>query len=166
MEALPDSYRTLARWFPTLTARARAIGRSRETLTTWERNPARRVRRSTARAIDLVVGVAEEAERLIGDPRGAGEWMLAPQPAVRGATPAEFARAGRLAELRPLFQPEAVLPPVTRRISREQLRRADRAMVGRALPRAGMRERPRDPDEAEVLRRIGEREELIGPRER
>ena len=93
-------YRELARWFPSVTDRARALGRSRETLTSWERGRLEcTVKPSTARRITRVASVAEDVERLIGDARGVGRWMLAPQPQFLGKTPVEMIAAVRLGDL-------------------------------------------------------------------
>jgi uncharacterized protein (DUF2384 family) len=90
-----DAYRRLNRFFPTLSARSRALGLSRETLTRWERDPSSvRVRDATATSIESLVRVAEDAEDLIGDPRSAGDWLLAAQPALGGATAASVALDG------------------------------------------------------------------------
>jgi hypothetical protein len=94
MEPLPSEYATLSRWFPALSQRARALGLSRETLTRWERaSSPPRVRPGTARAVRSLASVAEDVERLVDDPSGAGAWLLAPQPALRGAPAARLAVA-------------------------------------------------------------------------
>jgi hypothetical protein len=157
--ALPTSeYRALARWFPTVTDRACALGRSRETLTSWERARLRHaVKPSTARRVLRVVSVAEDVERLVGDARGVGRWMLAPQPQFRGKTPVEMIAAGRLDELsKVVYEGETVTIP-ERRVRRS--RQAPRNVV--EFPR--QRERARSAGAAAVLRRIGEDDDLIGP---
>jgi uncharacterized protein (DUF2384 family) len=156
--ALPIStYRELSRWFPTVTDRARALGRSRETLTSWERELLTcTVQPSTAGRIASVASVATDVEELIGDARGVGRWMLAPQPQFRGRTPVEMIAANRLGELsKVIYRDEDVSPQRTVRRSS----RGPRDVVG--FPR--QRERERTATEAAVLRRIGEDEDLIGP---
>ena len=157
MEPLPPTYAELARWYPRLTDRARVLGISRQTLTAWERDPgAARVRRRTAACIDLVASVTADVEDLVGDPRGAGVWMRAPQPLAGGQTPAELVVARRVAEVRSLMLPSVPDLPV-RRIAA----RVPDAPLGflRVVPR----ERPRSREEALVLERIGEDPSLIGP---
>jgi len=150
-------YRELARWFPSVTDRARALGRSRETLTSWERGRLEcTVKPSTARRITRVASVAEDVERLIGDARGVGRWMLAPQPQFLGKTPVEMIAAGRLGDLsRVVYGGEEI----TSRRRGRRARRGPRNAVG--FPK--QRERPRSGAEAAVLRRIGEEDDMIGP---
>jgi hypothetical protein len=155
---LPASaYRELSRWFPTVSDRARALGRSRETLTGWERELLDcTVKPSTARRITCVASVTGDVEELIGDARGAGRWMLTPQPLLRGKTPVEMIGVGRLDELSGVIYPGGRITP------RRTVRRASSAPQGVvSFPRR--RERERSADEAAVLRRIGEDEALIGP---
>ena len=155
---LPASaYLELSRWFPTLSDRARALGRSRETLTAWEREKLGcSVKPSTAAIVRSVASVAADVEELVGDASGAGRWMLTPQPQLRGRTPVEMIRLGLLGELSRLVYS------------------ADRAKPGRVVRRPveapegvidfpRTRDRPRSADEARALRRIGEDEGLIGP---
>jgi hypothetical protein len=100
--------------------------------------------------------VATDVEELIGDARGVGRWMLAPQPQFRGRTPVEMIAANRLGELsKVIYRDEDVSPQRTVRRSS----RGPRDVVG--FPR--QRERERTATEAAVLRRIGEDEDLIGP---
>jgi hypothetical protein len=155
---LPTSeYRELARWFPTVADRARALGRSRETVTGWERGRLEcTVQPSSARQITRVASVAEEVEQLMGDARGVGRWMLAPQPQFLGKTPVEMIAAGRLVDLsKVVYGGQGITP--RRRVSRA--RRGPRNAVG--FPR--QRERVRSGAEAAVLRRVGEEDALIGP---
>lgn len=156
--ALPTAeYRQLLRWFPTLSDRARALGRSRETLTSWERGLlACAVKPSTAGRIARVGSVAGDVESLVGDPRAAGRWMLTPQPQLGGTTPVQMIAAGRLDELSGLIYRGREIAPQRR------IRRASRA-PGDVVAFPRQRERGRSADEAAVLRRIGEAEELIGP---
>ena len=125
MASLPDDYTTLARWLPSLSARADVLGLSRQTLTAWERRQQPAVRRATARAIERVAAVAELAERRIGEPRGVGRWLRAPQPALGGRSPAELLRASDPAgwsavrrSLSPIVQASA------RRVAFTELRKA------------------------------------------
>jgi hypothetical protein len=156
---LPASeYRELSRWFPTVTDRARALGRSRETLTSWERGLlACQVKPSTARRVMHVASVAADVEELVGDARGVGRWMLAPQPQFRGKTPVEMIAAGRLNELsQVVYQAENITAP-------ERTVRRSRQAPRNAVDFPRRRERARAADEAAVLVRIGEDADLIGP---
>ncbi len=163
---LPDSYGELRRWFPTLVARSRALGRSRETLRTWERSGTPvPVRPSSARMIDIVASVAGDVERLVGDPVRSGDWMLTAQPALRGRTPAELARLGTaeaLRELRGTIMPERATV-VGGSVSAAEIELARHRTRSLGLPLDRGRERPRTADKARVLRRVGTREALIGP---
>jgi hypothetical protein len=158
MEPLPPTYGQLARWYPRLTDRARALGFSRQTLTTWERNPdTARLRAGAARAINLVASVTADVEDLVGSADGAGAWMCTPQPLAGGRIPATLARERRFAELRRLIFPDPPSTPV-RRI---ELADADRGRP--SFPTMVRRERPRSAQEARLLERLGEDPMLIGP---
>jgi hypothetical protein len=158
MEPLPLTYAQLARWYPRLTDRARALGFSRQTLTTWERNPdAARLRAGAARRINLVASVTADVENLVGSADGAGAWMCAPQPLAGGQIPAALARERRFAELRRLIFPDPPSAPV---------RRIEMTDAGRgrpSFPTMVRRERPRSPQEARLLELLGEDPMLIGP---
>jgi hypothetical protein len=157
MERLPPAYPTLTRWYPRLTDRARALGVSRQTLTAWERDPEEaRLRRRTARRVELVASVTADVEALVGDAAGAGAWMVAPQPLAGGRTPAQLVVERRLAEVRSLMLPSVPDSPV-RRIT------AWAPDAPRGFPTIVPRERPRSRGEALVLQRIGEDPALIGP---
>jgi hypothetical protein len=158
MEPLPPTYGQLARWYPRLTDRARALGFSRQTLTTWERTPdAARLRAGAARRIDLVASVTADVERLVGSADGAGAWMCTPQPLAGGQIPAALARERRFAELRRLIFPDPPSSPL-RRI---EMTDADRGRS--SFPTVVRRERPRSAAEARLLQRLGEDPMLIGP---
>jgi hypothetical protein len=158
MERLPLTYTQLARWYPRLTDRARALGFSRQTLTTWERNPdAARLRAGAARRISLVASVTADVERLVGSADGAGAWMCAPQPLAGGQIPAALARERRFAELRRLIFPDPPSSP----IRRVEMTDADRGRP--SFPTLVRRERPRSAPEARLLERLGEDPMLIGP---
>lgn len=158
METLPPTYAQLTRWYPRLTDRARVLGYSRQTLTTWERDPgAARLREGAVRRINLVVSVTADVEDLVGSADGAGAWMCAPQPLAAGRTPATLARDRRFAELRRLMFPAPAAEPV-RRIETVA---ADRGEP--VFPSMVRRERPRSAEEAQLLERLGEDPELIGP---
>ncbi len=165
MLPLPVEYDRLARWFPAATARADAIGVTREMLRRWESADARatrpRVRAQTARAVELVAEVAREVERLVGDPQGAGRWMLAPQPALRGARVVDLARCGRLDVVAQLLVRPVDDRPIRQFTSEAVRRGADQIRTPGAGPLR--RERPRGGSKAEVLRRIGVDDALIGP---
>jgi hypothetical protein len=153
-----DRYRALVRFFPTLSDRSRALGLSRETLTRWERDPdSANVRPATGRAIETLVRVAEDAEELTGDAQAAGVWLLAPQPALRGATVAAVARDGTDAALarieRLLLSETPSLPPAVPRGS----------IARRSVAVGYRRTRPRDPVKAGLLREVGAEEAQIGP---
>ena len=158
MEPLPPAYRQLGRWYPRLADRARALGLSRQTLTSWERDPdGARVRHATARRVNLLASVTAEVEEAVGEATGAGAWMSAPQPLADGATPAALVREGRLRELHGLmFAPEKTVG--TRRV-----RVGARHDPAPSLPGTVRRERPRSPEGARVLRMIGEDPAAIGP---
>jgi transcriptional regulator with XRE-family HTH domain len=156
MKPLPSTYGALARWYPRLTDRARALGISRQTLTAWERDrDAVRMRPRTAARIDLVASVTADVEDLVGDPAGAGVWMRAPQPLAGGRTPAQLVVERRLAEVRNLMFPSVPDSPA-RRVT---VRVADTHFGFGVVPR----ERPRSRGEALVLERIGEDPRMIGP---
>jgi hypothetical protein len=158
MEPLPPTYGQLARWYPRLTDRARALGVSRQTLTTWERNPdVARLRAGAARRIDLVASVTADVERHVGSVDGAGVWMCAPQPLAGGQIPAVLARERRFAELRRLIFPDPPSSP----IRRVEMTDADRGRP--SFPTLVRRERPRSAAEARLLQRLGEDPMLIGP---
>jgi hypothetical protein len=159
MEPLPSQYAALSRWFPALSQRARALGLSRETLTRWERaSSPPRVRPATARAVRSLASVAEDVERLVDDAPGAGAWLLAPQPALRGGSAAALARAADTSSLRTLTE---LASPTQRVVAdrREGLRAQPPATWAAAAPRL----RPRDPAEAALLARMGQDEATIGP---
>jgi hypothetical protein len=157
MEILPPTYAMLSRWYPRLTDRARVLGVSRQTLTTWERDPgSARLRRSTARAIDVVASVTADVEDLVGSAAGAGAWMCVPQPLAGGQVPAAMARAGMLADVRRLMLAPTDATPVRRVQSQSRA-------AGSDLPAHVRRERPRSRGEALVLERIGEDPAVIGP---
>jgi uncharacterized protein (DUF2384 family) len=153
-----DRYRELARFFPTLSDRSRALGLSRETLTRWERDPdTANVRHATARALETLARVTEDAEELVGDARAAGTWMLAPQPALNGATAAALARQGTdasLAAIARLMLSET--PPLPPAVPRGRIMRRPATVAYR-------RTRPRDPVKAELLRELGVEEAAVGP---
>lgn len=160
MELLPSDYAALSRWFPSLSQRARALGLSRETLTRWERSSSPpRVRPVTAQAIRSLASVAGDVERLVGEPVGAGVWLLAPQPALRGETAASLARAADDRALRTLTRLASPDEP--------EVRRGRAAGHGRRPPETwtapAHRRRPRDPAEAALLARIGQDATTIGP---
>jgi hypothetical protein len=158
MEPLPLIHAQLARWYPRLTDRVRALGFSRQTLTTWERNPdAARLRAGAARRIRQIASVTADVERLVGSADGAGAWMCAPQPLAGGQIPAALAREGRFVELRRLIFPDPPSTPV-RRI---EMTDADRRRP--SFPTLVRRERPRSASEARLLERLGEDPMLIGP---
>lgn len=158
MEPLPPSYGQLSRWYPHLTDRARALGFSRQTLTTWERDPeASRLRAGAVRRINLVASVTADVEDLVGSAAGAGAWMCAPQPLADGQTPAALAGDGRFAELRRLMFPSAPAEPVRR----VRATAADRGEP--VFPSNVRREQPRSAQEARLLGRLGEDPLLIGP---
>jgi hypothetical protein len=164
---MPASYEALARWFPSATARAQAIGVSREIVRRWESNLARtrpQVQGRTARTIRTIVALAREAERLVGDPLDAGQWILVRQPALRGTSVAEAARDGRFADVEALLAHkvgENGRSARVRRFTANEVRAGAREIQAGRGP-ASRRERPRDAEKAAVLRRIGVDESLIG----
>lgn len=157
VERLPTAYWSLVRWYPRLTDRSRALGVSRQTVTAWERDPGAVMLRSrTARAVELVASVTADVEDLVGDPAGAGAWMVAPQPLANGQIPARLAGEGVLEPLRLLMLGAPISGPA-RRVDVRPPR------VASEIPRRVPRERPRSRAEAAVLARLGEDPELIGP---
>lgn len=167
MPALPPSYDSLGRWFPTATARARALGVSREIVRRWDANvvSGRRpeLRARTAQVVERVAALASEAERLTGDAEAAGRWILTAQPALRGETVAWAAREGRLREIERLLAPTSRQPAEPREFTLQAVRAGAASIPAERGPRYP-RERPRDAEKAAALRRIGMDEARIGPR--
>lgn len=163
MQHLPASYSLLEQWFPTLTARAEALGLSRETLTSWERAQLDVVvRDSTARRITRLAEVARVAAGGLRQPSDVGRWMLAPQPALAGRTVADAVRDGEAEAVGRLLGPgqrAATPPPMPRPAAFEDLRRIPDSAPARSV----RREQPRDREKAEPLARIGTPAEQIGP---
>jgi hypothetical protein len=109
------------------------------------------------RRINLVASVTADVEALVGSADGAGAWMCAPQPLAAGRTPATLARDRHFADLRRLMFPAPAEEPV-RGI---ETTGADRGEP--VFPSMVRRERPRSAEEAQLLERLGEDPELIGP---
>jgi Protein of unknown function (DUF2384) len=162
MNSVPALYGALERWFPSLSSRAAALGVSRDTLTRWERTPTTLVSERNARLVRQLAVLARQVEEQVSDSRGAGKWLLAPQPALLGKRPVDSLREGDLETVRRLFQPFA---------SGQQFERITRDGYTTAITTAertqpklrNARDRARAADKAAVLRRIGETEERIGP---
>ena len=165
MTPIPAAYATLGRWLPSLSARAAALGLSRQTLTTWERREARpAVRTSTATAIERLAAVADLAERRIGDPAGVGRWLLAPQPSLGGSSAAALLRGGDARGWTTVRRLLAPLPePDVHRVAFDALRAAADDLDRRGLRLSAPRRRPRAAGEAILLRRAGVPPDLIGP---
>jgi hypothetical protein len=166
MPVLPSSYDSLDRWFPTATARARALGVSREIVRRWDASVASgfrpEVRERTVRVVERVAALASEAERLTGDAQAAGRWILTAQPALRGKTVAWAAGEGRLRDIQRLLEPTSRQPAEPREFTLQGVR-AGAASIPAERGLRYPRERPRDADKAAALRRIGMDEALIGP---
>jgi hypothetical protein len=128
----------------------------------WERRLATSgrpfVRAGTATAVESVVATAEQVERLVCDADATGRWMRVPQPALRGETVAAAVRDGRLAAVVPLLGIPRT--EVRARFTASEIREAASVL---GTDRRTPRERPRARDKAEILRRLGEHDDLIGP---
>lgn len=159
-----SSYSELRRWFPTAIGRANAIGVSRETIRRWEASDCGALTDRARRVIADLCLTAMDAEDEIGSdrPRRVGEWMLSPQPSLRGRRVVDLVQASDLTSVARLLYPDAVAPRVEQ-LSADQ---AERDLAATPVPILGSwvaRERPRSAEKAAALRRIGTRDELVGP---
>lgn len=84
--------RELERYFDTRAQLQKALGWSAPTLRQWlaDKPPARPRAQNVQAALQLL-DVAVAASRWVADPKTVGEWLLDPNPDLRGAVPAEIA---------------------------------------------------------------------------
>jgi hypothetical protein len=159
-----SSYTELRRWFPTAIGRANAIGVSRETIRRWEATDGAALSDRVERLIANLSLTAMDAEDEIGSdqPRRVGAWMLSPQPSLRGRRVVDLIQVNDLTTVARLLYPDVVAPR-GEQLSPDQ---AERDLAATPAPILGnwvARERPRSAEKAAALRRIGTRDELIGP---
>lgn len=83
----PEGFAKLVEFFPASAQLARALGVSRETVRSWKRGEASRVRRSSKLGVELLLRTCNEVLRYMPTPVAVGRWMLTEQPRFQGRRP-------------------------------------------------------------------------------
>lgn len=87
-----DGFAHLREFFARDTGLTSALGWDDATVAQWRDRRVGRVRRAKAAEVLLLLAVCEEAHAYLQHPHQVGEWALAPQPHLRGSTPAKWVR--------------------------------------------------------------------------
>jgi hypothetical protein len=102
----------LRRYFRTAKQLALALGVSRDTLRTWSAEEAPgRPRLELLDAAELTLTLCRAVRLYVVDDFQVGEWMLAPDPRLHGASPAQALRRHGRGALQPLMAGLAVIAP-------------------------------------------------------
>lgn len=88
----PAGYDELREFFPTPSLRARALGVKRDTIQVWDQHMAARLRGSSQGRVTLLLALCSAVSRHMLSPRDVGQWMLTPQPSLRGRSPVYLLR--------------------------------------------------------------------------
>ncbi len=89
----PPNFQRLERFFASQTALARALGVHRDTIRAWEHGQPTRLRHSSLERVNTICAIAEQVARYLPREKLVGEWLLAPQIALGGISPAAFIRS-------------------------------------------------------------------------
>lgn len=86
----PVGYEKLREFFPTPSARARALGVKRDTIQVWDHRRAARLRRTSQGRVTLLLGLCTTVSKRMLNARDVGAWMLTPQPSLQGRLPVDL----------------------------------------------------------------------------
>jgi predicted transcriptional regulator len=88
----PVGYHELRAFFPTASARAKALGMKRDTIRVWDEDRAGRLRASSQGRVALLLAVCTAVSKYMSSSKDVGRWMLSPQPSLRGQSPVDALR--------------------------------------------------------------------------